>query len=87
MTDTHAGVQTICSICFVCVLSGNQQLEDTHVDGENNQQSFAWSVLRKFYQKTKQLKDHLYLYTEEEAEIVTQEVLGSWLWKALKKTQ
>ena len=46
-----------------CVLPENQQLEDTPVDGKNNQLPFAWSVLWKFYQKTKQLKNHLYLYT------------------------
>lgn len=32
---------------------------------QNYQKSFAWSVLWKFYQKTKQLKDHLCLYTKK----------------------
>lgn len=34
MTDTHVDVQIISFICFVWVSPGNQQLEDTYVDGK-----------------------------------------------------
>lgn len=80
MTDTHVDVQIISFICFVWVSPGNQQLEDTYVDGKPQIVICLICFMKVLTEKKTTERLYLCFHPKEDTGIVTQEMLNNWFW-------